>query len=55
MAERLFVIVPLFNEAVPDEEFPAQCKLPLDKTVDTHLDIESIVVLREEFAGRLTE
>jgi hypothetical protein len=45
----------LFYDAVPEEDFPAQCKLLLDKTVDRYLDIESIVVLGEEFAGRLTE
>jgi hypothetical protein len=44
----------LFYDAVPDEDFPAQCKLLLDKHVDRYLDIESIVVLGEEFAGRLT-
>ena len=44
----------LFYDAVPDEDFPAQCKLLLDRTVDRYLDIESIVVLGEEFAGRLT-
>lgn len=44
----------LFYEAVPDEDFPAQCKLLLDKTAPNYLDIESIVVLGEEFAGRLT-
>ena len=43
-----------FYDAVPSEDFPAQCKLLLDKTVDKYLDIESIVVLGEEFAGRLT-
>ena len=43
-----------FYDAVPDEDFPAQCKLLLDKTVDKYLDIESIVVLGEEFAGRMT-
>ena len=36
------------------EDFPAQCKLLLDKHVDRYLDIESIVVLGEEFAGRMT-
>lgn len=41
-----------FYDAVPAEDFPAQCKLLLDKTVDKYLDIESIVVLGEEFAGR---
>jgi len=41
-------------DAVPSEDFPAQCKLLLDKTVDKYLDIESIVVLGEEFASRLT-
>jgi hypothetical protein len=44
----------LFYDAVPDEGFPAQCKLLLDKTAPQYLDIESIVVLGEEFAGRLT-
>ncbi len=44
----------LFYDAVPDEDFPAQCKLLLDKYVDRYLDIESIVVLGEEFAGRMT-
>jgi hypothetical protein len=43
-----------FYDAVPDEDFPAQCRLLLDKTVDKYLDIESIVVLGEEFAGRMT-
>ena len=45
----------LFYDAVPEEDFPAQCKLLLDKHVDRYLDIESIVVLGEEFAGRMTE
>jgi Domain of unknown function (DUF3786)/Putative Fe-S cluster len=44
----------LFYDAVLEEDFPAQCKLLLDKTVDKYLDIESIVVLGEEFAGRMT-
>jgi hypothetical protein len=44
----------LFSDAVPDENFPAQCRLLLDKTAPRYLDIESIVVLGEEFAGRLT-
>ena len=43
----------LFYDAVHDEDFPAQCKLLLDKTAPQYLDIESIVVLGEEFAGRL--
>ncbi len=43
----------LFYDAVPDEDFPAQCRLLLDKTAPRYLDIESIVVLGEEFAGRL--
>lgn len=43
----------LFNDAVPDEDFPAQVKLLLDRNVDRYLDIESIVVLGEEFAGRM--
>lgn len=44
----------LFFDAVPDEDFPAQIRLLLDRNVDKHLDIESIVVLGEEFAGRMT-
>jgi hypothetical protein len=44
----------LFYDAVPEEDFPAQCKLLLDRTAPRYLDIESIVVLGEEFAGRLT-
>jgi hypothetical protein len=44
-----------FYDAVPEENFPAQCKLLLDRNVDKYLDIESIVVLGEEFAGRMTE
>jgi hypothetical protein len=44
----------LFYDAVPDEDFPAQVKLLLDRNVDKYLDIESIVVLGEEFAGRMT-
>jgi len=45
----------LFYDAVPDEDFPAQVKLLLDRNVDKYLDIESIVVLGEEFAARVTE
>ena len=44
----------LFDDAVPEEDFPAQCRLLLDRTAPRYLDIESIVVLGEEFAGRLT-
>ena len=44
----------LFYDEVPDEDFPAQCKLLLDRTAPQYLDIESMVVLGEEFAGRLT-
>jgi hypothetical protein len=44
----------LFSDAVPDEDFPAQCRLLLDRTGPRYLDIESIVVLGEEFATRLT-
>jgi hypothetical protein len=43
-----------FYDTLPDEDFPAQCKLLLDKTAPRYLDIESIVILGEEFAGRLT-
>ena len=43
-----------FYDAVPAEDFPAQCRLLLDKHVNRYLDIESIVVLGEEFAGRMT-
>ncbi len=44
----------LFYDAVQEESFPSQCKLLLDRTADKYLDIESIVVLGEVFAGRLT-
>jgi uncharacterized protein DUF3786/putative Fe-S cluster protein len=49
-----YPVLLLFYDAVTDENFPAQCKLLLDKTAPRYLDIESIVVLGEEFAGRLT-
>ncbi len=54
---RFFPIYPallLFYDAVANEGFPAQCKLLLDRNVPHYLDIESIVVLGEEFAARLT-
>lgn len=54
---RFFPIYPallFFHDAVPEEGFPAQCRLLLDKNVPHYLDIESIVVLGEEFAARLT-
>jgi hypothetical protein len=44
----------LFYDAAAKEDFPAQCKLLLDRTAPRYLDIESIVVLGEEFASRLT-
>ncbi len=44
----------LFYDSVSEENFPAQCRLLLDKTAPRYLDIESIVVLGEEFAMRLT-
>jgi len=44
----------LFYDAVEEENFPAQCKLLLDRSAPRYLDLESIVVLGEEFAGRLT-
>ena len=44
----------LFYDEVPEENFPAQCKLLLDRTAPRYLDIESMVVLGEEFAARLT-
>lgn len=49
-----YPVLLLFYDAVADEDFPAQVKLLLDRNVDKYLDIESIVVLGEEFAGRLT-
>ncbi|MGE5172902.1 MAG: DUF3786 domain-containing protein [Betaproteobacteria bacterium] len=49
-----YPVLLLFYDAVLEENFPAQCKLLLDKTAPRYLDIESIVVLGEEFAGRLT-
>jgi hypothetical protein len=50
-----YPVLLLFYDAVAEENFPAQCKMLLDKTAPSYLDIESIVVLGEEFAGRLTE
>jgi hypothetical protein len=44
----------LFYDAAVEEGFPAQCRLLLDRTAPRYLDIESIVVLGEEFAARLT-
>ena len=49
-----YPVLLLFYDAVPEEQFPAQCSLLLDKSAPRYLDIESIVVLGEEFAGRLT-
>lgn len=49
-----YPVLLLFYDAVPEENFPAQCKLLLDRTAPRYLDIESIVVLGEEFATRLT-
>ncbi len=49
-----YPVLLLFYDALPEENFPAQCRLLLDKTAPRYLDIESIVVLGEEFAGRLT-
>jgi hypothetical protein len=49
-----YPVLLLFYDAVADEHFPAQCNLLLDRTAPRYLDIESIVVLGEEFAGRLT-
>jgi hypothetical protein len=49
-----YPVLLLFYDAMPEEHFPAQCKLLLDRTAPRYLDIESIVVLGEEFAGRLT-
>jgi hypothetical protein len=49
-----YPVLLLFYNAVAEESFPAQCKLLLDRNVNRYLDIESIVVLGEEFAGRMT-
>ena len=49
-----YPVLLLFYDEVPDENFPAQCKILLDRNVPHYLDIESIVVLGEEFAARLT-
>jgi hypothetical protein len=49
-----YPVLLLFDDAVLEEKFPAQCRLLLDKTAPRYLDIESIVVLGEEFASRLT-
>jgi len=56
-AFRLFPRYPallLFSDSVAEENFPAQCTLLLDSNVHRYLDIESIVVLGEVFAARLT-
>ncbi len=49
-----YPVLLLFYDAVAEENFPAQCTMLLDRNVHRYLDIESIVVLGEEFAGRLT-
>jgi hypothetical protein len=49
-----YPVLLFFYDAVAEENFPAQCKLLLDRTAPSYLDIESIVVLGEEFASRLT-
>lgn len=49
-----YPVLLLFDHAISEEDFPAQCRLLLDSTAPRYLDIESIVVLGEEFAGRLT-
>jgi len=49
-----YPVLLLFYDAAPEEDFPAQCKLLLDRTAPRYLDIESMVVLGEEFASRLT-
>jgi hypothetical protein len=49
-----YPVLLLFYNAMPEENFPAQCKLLLDKTAPQYLDIESMVVLGEEFASRMT-
>jgi hypothetical protein len=49
-----YPVLLLFYDAIPEENFPAQCRLLLDRSAPRYLDIESIVVLGEEFAGRLT-
>lgn len=50
-----YPVLLLFYDEVPEENFPAQCKMLLDRNVPHYLDIESIVVLGEEFVARLTE
>ena len=50
-----YPVLLLFDDAVAEENFPVQCRMLLDKTAPYYLDIESIVVLGEEFASRLTE
>jgi hypothetical protein len=49
-----YPVLLLFDDAVAEENFPAQCRMLLDRTAPYYLDIESIVILGEEFAGRLT-
>lgn len=50
-----YPVLLLFSDVVPEENFPAQCTVLLDRNAPRYLDIESMVVLGEEFAGRLTE
>ncbi len=49
-----YPVLLLFYDAVLDENFPAQCKMLLDRNAPHYLDIESIVVLGEVFVERLT-
>jgi hypothetical protein len=50
-----YPVLLLFSDALPEENFPAQCTLLLDRNAPRYLDIESTVVLGEEFAARLTQ
>jgi hypothetical protein len=48
-------VILLFWDADEEEGFEAKAKLMFDETVTDHLDIESIVFLGEEIAGRLVD
>lgn len=50
----LYPVLLLFDDETKEENFPAQCRILLDRNAPAYLDIESMVVLGEEFAAQLT-
>lgn len=50
----LYPVLLVFDDEAKEEDFPAQCRILLDRNAPFYLDIESMVVLGEEFAARLT-